>query len=44
MIKTFKVMLCPSNKQRTKLFECIGTTRRKVSKSVDYNAEYQENI
>ncbi len=41
MIKTFKVMLCPSNKQRTKLFECAGTAKRKVRKS---NAEYQENI
>ena len=27
MIKTIKVMLCPNNKQRTKLFECAGTAR-----------------
>ena len=27
MIKTFKVMLCPNNKQKTKLFECAGTAR-----------------
>lgn len=27
MIKTYKVMLCPNNKQKTKLFECAGTAR-----------------
>ena len=27
MIKTIKVMLCPNNKQNTKLFECAGTAR-----------------
>ena len=27
MIKTYKVMLCPNNKQNTKLFECAGTAR-----------------
>ncbi|WP_031409269.1 RNA-guided endonuclease InsQ/TnpB family protein [Geobacillus vulcani] len=27
MIKTYKVMLLPNNKQRTKLFECAGVSR-----------------
>lgn len=27
MIKTFKVMLCPNNKQNTCLFKCAGTSR-----------------
>ena len=27
MIKTYKVMLCPNNKQNTKLFECAGIAR-----------------
>jgi len=27
MIKTYKVMLLPNNKQRTKLFECAGVAR-----------------
>ncbi|BBW96504.1 hypothetical protein GsuE55_13370 [Geobacillus subterraneus] len=27
MIKTYKVMLLPNNKQRTKLFECAGASR-----------------
>ncbi len=27
MIQTIKVMLCPNNKQRTKLFACAGTAR-----------------
>ncbi|MBQ8824881.1 MAG: transposase [Ruminococcus sp.] len=27
MIKTIKVMLCPNNKQKTKLFSCAGTAR-----------------
>ncbi|MDE6784429.1 MAG: transposase [Ruminococcus sp.] len=27
MIKTIKVMLCPNNKQKTKLFACAGTAR-----------------
>ena len=27
MIKTFKVMLCPNNKQKAKLFQSAGTSR-----------------
>nr|WP_255573316.1 helix-turn-helix domain-containing protein [Anoxybacillus sp. ST4] len=27
MIKTYKVMLLPNNKQRTKLFQCAGVSR-----------------
>ena len=27
MIKTIKVMLCPNNKQKTKMLECAGTAR-----------------
>nr|WP_297988726.1 helix-turn-helix domain-containing protein [uncultured Anoxybacillus sp.] len=27
MIKTYKVMLLPNNKQKTKLFECAGVAR-----------------
>ncbi len=27
MIKTIRVMLCPNNKQKTKLFACAGLAR-----------------
>lgn len=27
MIKTYKVMLLPNNKQKTKLFQCAGVSR-----------------
>lgn len=36
MIKTLKVMLCPNNKQRTKLFECAGTARFAYNWALNY--------
>ena len=36
MIKTIKVMLCPNNRQRTKLFECAGTARFIYNWVLDY--------
>lgn len=36
MMKTIKVMLCPNNKQRTKLFECAGTARFIYNWVLDY--------
>lgn len=36
MIKTIKVMLCPNNKQRTKLFECAGTARFAYNWALSY--------
>ena len=36
MIKTIKVMLCPNNKQRTKLFECAGTARFAYNWAIGY--------
>lgn len=36
MIKTFKVMLCPNNKQKTKLFECAGTARFAYNWALNY--------
>ena len=36
MIRTVKVMLCPNNKQSTKLFECAGTARFIYNWVIDY--------
>ena len=36
MIKTIKVMLCPNNRQQTKLFECAGTARFIYNWVLDY--------
>ena len=36
MIKTIKVMLCPNNRQKTKLFECAGTARFIYNWVLDY--------
>ena len=36
MIRTVKVMLCPNNRQRTKLFECAGTARFIYNWVLDY--------
>ena len=36
MIKTMKVMLCPNNRQQTKLFECAGTARFIYNWVLDY--------
>lgn len=36
MIKTIKVMLCPNNKQKTKLFECAGTARFAYNWALSY--------
>ncbi len=36
MIKTYKIMLCPNNKQKTKLFECAGTARFAYNWALNY--------
>jgi len=36
VIKTIKVMLCPNQKQKTKLFECAGTARFIYNWVLDY--------
>ena len=36
MIKTIKVMLCPNNKQKTKLFACAGLARFAYNWALDY--------
>ena len=36
MIRTVKVMLCPNNRQRIKLFECAGTARFIYNWVLDY--------
>ena len=36
MIKTIKVMLCPNQKQKTKLFACAGTARFIYNWVLDY--------
>lgn len=42
MIKTIKVMLLPNNKQKTKLFECVGTARFVYNWALDYEkANYE---
>lgn len=43
MIKTFKVMFCPNNKQRTKLFECAGTARFAYNWALDREKENYKN-
>ena len=43
MIKTFKVMLCPNNKQRIKLFECAGTARFAYNLALNYQ-QMNDNI
>ena len=39
MIRCFKVMLCPNNKQRTKLFECSGVTRFAYNWAIAYERD-----
>lgn len=39
MIKAFKVMLLPNNKQRTKLFACAGTARFAYNWALEYERE-----
>ena len=39
MIRSIKVMLCPNNKQTTKLFECAGTARFAYNWTIDYEQE-----
>lgn len=36
MIKTIKVMLCPNNKQKTKLFACAGAARFAYNWALSY--------
>lgn len=43
MIKTIKVMLLPNNKQKSKLFECAGTSRFTYNWAVTKQKENYEN-
>ena len=44
MIKTIKVMLCPNNKQKTKLFECAGLARFAYNWAIGYEKKnYKSN-
>lgn len=42
MIKTIKVMLCPNNKQKTKLFACAGTARFAYNWALGYEKKNYE--
>lgn len=42
MMKTIKVMLCPNNKQRTKLFACAGTARFVYNWALGYEKKNYE--
>lgn len=42
MIKTFKVLLCPNNRQKTKLFECAGLARFAYNWALDYEKKNYE--
>ncbi len=39
MIKTIRVMLCPNNKQKTKLFACAGLARFAYNWALSYEKE-----
>ena len=43
MIKTIKVMLCPNNKQRTKLFACAGLARFAYNWALSYEKKNYES-
>ncbi|MDE5763592.1 MAG: transposase [Ruminococcus sp.] len=43
MIKTIKVMLCPNNKQRTKLFACAGLARFAYNWALNYERKNYES-
>ena len=43
MIKSFKVMLHPNNKQRTKLFQCFGVSRFAYNWALDRQQENYKN-
>ncbi|MDE5620448.1 MAG: transposase [Ruminococcus sp.] len=43
MIKTIKVMLCPNNKQKTKLFACAGLARFAYNWALDYEKKNYES-
>ena len=43
MIKSIKVMLCPNNKQRTKLFACAGLARFAYNWALDYEKQHYES-
>ena len=42
MIKTIKVMLCPNNRQRSKLFECAGLARFAYNWALNYEQKNYE--
>lgn len=42
MIKTIKVMLCPNNKQKTKLFACAGTAKFVYNWALGYEKKNDE--
>ena len=42
MIKTIKVMLCPNNKQKTKLFACAGLARFAYNWALSYEQKNDE--
>ena len=42
MMKTIKVMLCPNNRQKTKLFACAGTTRFVYNWALGYEKKNYE--
>ncbi|MDE5765190.1 MAG: transposase [Ruminococcus sp.] len=43
MIKTIKVMLCPNNKQKTKLFACAGLARFAYNWALSYEKKNYES-
>ena len=43
MIQSYKVMLLPNNKQRTKLFQSAGTARFAYNWALDYEQQNYHN-
>lgn len=43
MIQTYKVQLCPNNKQQTKLFQTAGTARFAYNWALAYEKQNHQN-